>query len=110
MTKFQIPGPARIMPLLVGISLCAAPLAAAEDSLAVDLPSSTVIGKKNDSRSRGLRDRRKVVRKYQIRHKNRDPNVIAEFVGEGTIPGAQIWMYPAGAGYPLPGMTDAKAH
>ncbi|MDB5048786.1 MAG: cellulose-binding domain protein [Fibrobacteres bacterium] len=110
MTKFQIPGAARLLPFLLGISLCAASLAAAQDTASVELPTKTVIGKKNASKFHGIRDRSRDVLEYQIRRKNRDPNVIAEFVGEGVIPGAQVWMYPAGSGYPLPGMTDAKAH
>jgi hypothetical protein len=97
------------MPLLVGLSLCAAS-ARASDTLAVDLPSTNVMGKKNTSKFRAMRDRSKDVTEYQIRRKNRDPNLIAEFVAESVIPGAQIWMYPAGAGYPLPLLTDAKAH
>lgn len=110
MIKFQFPGAARLMPFLLGFSLCAAAHAEEADTATVELPSKTVTGKRNTSKFHGIRDRSKDVLEYQIRRKNRDPNLIAEFVGEGVIPGAQIWMYPAGAGYPLPGMTDAKAH
>jgi hypothetical protein len=92
------------------LSLCAASHAEDADTSLVELPAKTVSGKRSSSKFRDLRDRSKDVLEYQIRRKNRDPNVIAEIVGESVIPGAQIWMYPAGAGYPLPGMTDAKAH
>lgn len=110
MTKFQIPGAVRLMPILLGLALCAARDAGASDSLSLELPSTTVTGKKGYSKFRGMRERSRDVLEYRIRTKSRDPNLIAEFVGEGVIPGAQIWMYPAGAGYPLPGVTDAQAH
>jgi hypothetical protein len=109
MTKLEISGAARLMPFLLGFALCVES-GAATDSSTLELPSTTVTGKKAASKFRGIRDRSKDVLEFRARKKSRDPNVIAEFVNEGVIPGAQIWMYPAGAGYPLPGMTDAYAH
>jgi hypothetical protein len=56
-----------------------------------------------------LRARSKKVLAFRPKVKVRRENIAAEFVGEQTIAGAQIWAYPDGGGYPLPAMTDAQA-
>lgn len=107
MKKLEISGIARLLSLLAALAL-ARPALAAEDTL--ELAPRNVKGKKERSRFDEIRNRSRDVLEWKPSRRAKDPNVIAEFVGEATIPGAQIWMYPAGAGYPLPGMTDAQAH
>lgn len=115
--KSKLTRTVRCLPFLLGIHLlgalaayAAAPSAADVDSAAIEMPSMSVTGRKGGSDFKGLRDRSKDILNYQVKKKTRDPNLIAEFVGEGVIPGAQVWMYPGGEGYPLPGLTDAQAH
>jgi hypothetical protein len=107
MMKFEISGAARLALLCLGVS---AWTPARADTTEVDLPGVKIMGKRPDSRFQRIRDRSKGVLEYQVGRKWRDPNLIASFVDETTIPGAQIWMYPAGSGYPLPAMTDGKAY
>jgi hypothetical protein len=95
--------------LLAAALMCAsAPRAASED---IELPDRTVIGKSGGAHSSfsQLRDRSRAVLNFKPKVKYRNPNLAAQFVGEATVAGAQIWAYPDGSGYPMPAMTDAQA-
>lgn len=56
-----------------------------------------------------MRNRSASVLKFRKKVRLKDPNVAANFVGEAMVPGAQVWMYPDGAGYPRPSMSDKQA-
>jgi hypothetical protein len=56
-----------------------------------------------------FKSRSRAVLNFKTKVKKRNPNVAVTFVDETVVPGAQIWMYPDGSGYPLPSMTDAQA-
>ncbi len=57
----------------------------------------------------GIRNRSSSVLNFQLKRKNRDPNLAIAFVDDNMVPGAQVWMYPDGSGYPRPAMTDVQA-
>ncbi|GEM_PF-5958126 len=82
------------------------------DEDALRLPDRVVTGQGGGTHSSysKLRDRSKGVLNFRAKVKSRRPNIAAEFVGESVIPGAQIWAYPDGGGYPAPAITDAQAH
>jgi hypothetical protein len=90
----------------------AAPFTSATDADdALRLPDRSVTGHGGgDSGFGKLRDRSRNVLAFRPKVKARRGNIAAEFVGEATIPGAQIWAYPDGGGYPMPSLTDAQAH
>jgi hypothetical protein len=96
--------------LLGAFSGSAHPAAASEEPGPVELPDRTVVGKKPSSRFEAIRQRSRAVLEFRPSVRARDPNVLAEFAGERLVPGAHVWMYPAGSGYPPPAMTDAQAH
>lgn len=56
-----------------------------------------------------MRNRSASVLNFRKKVRLRDPNVAVAFVGETMVPGAQVWMYPAGSGFPLPSMSDKQA-
>src|SRR4051812_30221590 len=82
------------------------------DEDALRLPDRVVTGQGGGTHSSysKLRDRSKSVLNFRTKVRSRRPNIAAEFVGENVIPGAQIWAYPDGGGYPAPAITDAQAH
>lgn len=89
--------------------LCAAaPRASTED---LELPDRTVYGQGGGAHSSfsQLRNRSRAVINFKPKVKLRNPNIAAQFVSEAVIPGAQIWAYPDGGGYPMPAITDAQA-
>ncbi len=78
---------------------------------ALRLPERSVIGHGGGhSGFDKLRNRSQKVLAFKPKVKIRRENIAAEFVAENTIPGAQIWAYPDGGGYPMPSITDAQAH
>ncbi len=80
-----------------------------QTEIPLDLSDLTVVGKRSNSRFDEVRHRSRSILEFRPGMKARDPNLVAEFVGETMLPGAIIWMYPSGAGYPLPAMTDEQA-
>lgn len=109
MMTLKIPLLARSLPFLLVFQGMALGLAAGDEPDIPELPSATAVGRPDRSHMDKVRARSRDILEYSPRKRHRDPNLIADFVSEGVIPGAQIWMYPAGAGYPLPGATDARA-
>ena len=105
-TKNQVPS------LVLVAALLAAPLLAQTDpDDALRLPDRSVSGQAGPrSGFDKLRSRSNKVLAFRPKVKIRRENIAAEFVGETTLPGAQIWAYPDGGGYPMPALTDAQAH
>ncbi|MDB5105255.1 MAG: cellulose-binding domain protein [Fibrobacteres bacterium] len=78
---------------------------------ALRLPDRAVTGQSGGTHSSysEMRERSRKVLNFRPKIKTRRPNIAAEFVGESVIPGAQIWAYPDGGGYPAPAITDFQA-
>jgi hypothetical protein len=77
----------------------------------LQLPDRSVTGKGggNHSSYDDTRNRSRAIINFKIKVKHRNPNVAVTFADESVLPGAQLQMYPDGAGYPLPSMTDIQS-
>jgi hypothetical protein len=77
----------------------------------MQLPDLTVRGQTGGPHSSfgKFRDRSRSVLNFKPKTHVRDTNLAVLFAGESMVPGAQMWMYPDGSGYPMPSMSDARA-
>ena len=108
----RVPSPLLLAAVAVISAALAAPLRAETDpDDALRLPDRSVTGHGGGhSGFDKLRNRSNKVLNFRPKVKTRRENIAAEFVGENTLAGAQIWAYPDGGGYPMPAITDAQAH